>query len=42
MQTNWDFPGSPVVKTLCFHCRVAGSIPGWGTGIAHAMRHDQK
>ena len=18
---HWDFPGSPVVKTLCFHCR---------------------
>ena len=26
-----DFPGSPVVKTLYFHCRGRGSIPGQGT-----------
>ena len=20
-RNSWNFPGSPVVKTLCFHCR---------------------
>lgn len=34
----WDFPGSPVVKTPCFHCRGLGFDPwlggaeGWGVG----------
>ena len=23
----WDFPGGPVVKTLCFHCRGCGFDP---------------
>jgi len=35
----WDFPGGPVGKTPCFHCRGAGdvgSFPGWGTKIPHA------
>ena len=28
---KWDdFPGGPVVRTLCFHCRVLGLIPCWG------------
>ena len=27
----WEFPGSPVVRTLCFHCWDPASIPGWGT-----------
>ena len=27
---------------LCFHCRGAGSIPGPGTKILHAMWHGQK
>ena len=26
-------PGGPVVKTLCFQCRGAGSIPGQGTNL---------
>ena len=26
-----ESPGSPVVRTRCFHCQVPGSIPGWGT-----------
>ena len=30
-----DFPGSPVVKTLHFHCRGMSSIPGQGTKILH-------
>ena len=29
----WAFPGGPVVKTLCFQCRGAGSIPGQGTKL---------
>ena len=37
-----DFPGSPVVKTLCFQCRGTGSIPGLGTKIPHAMLSGQK
>ena len=32
-----DFPGHPVVKTLCFHCRGSDSILGWGTKIPHAF-----
>ena len=28
-----DFPGRPGVKTLHFHCRGTGSIPGRGTKI---------
>ena len=31
-----DFSGHPVVKTLCFHCRGLGLIPGQGTKIAQA------
>ena len=26
----WDFPGSPVVKTPCFHCRRQGLDPWLG------------
>ena len=32
-----DFPGGPVVKTLCFQCRGTGSVPGQGTEIPHAV-----
>ena len=28
-----EFPGSPVVRTLHFHCEGPGSIPGRGTKI---------
>ena len=31
----WDFPGSPVVKTLPPKAGNAGSIPGWGTEPVH-------
>ena len=34
-----DLPGGPVAETLCFHWGGAGSIPGWGTGILHAIQH---
>lgn len=27
---NWDFPGSLVVKTLCFQCRECGFSPWVG------------
>ena len=30
-------PGGPVVKTLCFHCRGLGSIPGQGTKLLHGV-----
>ena len=37
-RTEWDFPGSSVVKTL--HSTKGGinSILGWGTKVSHAMR----
>ena len=35
-------PGGPVVKTLHFHFRGTGSIPGWGTKILHAPWRGQK
>ena len=34
-----DFPGSPVVKAVCVHCRGSvGSIPGRGTKIPPAQK----
>lgn len=33
----WGLPWNPVVKTLCFQFRGAGSIPGQGTMIPHVM-----
>ena len=38
----WEFPGGPVVRTLCFHCRGTGSIPDLGTKIPHAAQYGQK
>ena len=37
-----DFPGGPVVKTPCFHCRGHGFVLGWETKILHATRHSHK
>ena len=37
-----DSPGSPVVKTLCFHCRGMGLIPGQGTKILNAVWYGWK
>ena len=31
-----DFPGGPVVRTLCFHCRGTG----WGIKIIQVKPHD--
>ena len=28
-EMSWDFPGGPTVRTLHFHRRGRGSIPGW-------------
>ena len=39
---NWDFLGSPVIRTPCFQCRGPGSTPGWETKISQAVLHDQK
>ena len=33
-----EFPGGPVITTLCSHCRDLGSISGWGTNIPQALR----
>ena len=39
---NWEFPGSPVVRTPHFHCQGWGLIPGWGTKIPQIAWHGQK
>ena len=36
MQIPGDFPGGPVVKNPPCKAGDMGSIPGWGTKIAHA------
>lgn len=36
-EMSGDFPGGPVVGTLCFLCSRYGSIPGQGTEISHAV-----
>ena len=33
-----DFPGGPVVKTSPSNTGGAGSIPGWGAKVSHALR----
>ena len=33
-----DFPGGPVVKMPCFHCRGRGFIPGQETKILRAAK----
>ena len=35
---SWDFPGSPVVKTLPYNAEGVGSIPGQGVKIPHSSR----
>ena len=37
MVPSWDFPGSPLVKTLPSNARGIGSTPGQGAKIPHAM-----
>ena len=38
----WDFSGRPVVKNLPSKAGDAGSIPGSGTKIPHAVRPEKK
>ena len=40
--TQWEFPGGPVVRTLCFHCRGLDSVPGWGMKILQAKQYSPK
>ena len=42
VKNDWEFPGSPVVRTLCLHCQGLGLIPGQKTKILQAMRGGQK
>lgn len=44
MEEKWvgDFPGSPVIKTLLFHCRGTNSIPSQQTKIPLALRYEQQ
>ena len=42
LRVGWGFPNSLVVRTLCFHCRVPGSILGRETKILRAMQCSQK
>ena len=34
---SWDFSGSSVVRTRCFHCWGLDSVPGWGTKVLQAV-----
>ena len=42
IRRSWDFPGVPVVKTVCFHCRGHGFDPWLGPKIWHAAQRGQK
>ena len=42
MKKRKDFPGSPAVKTGCFHAEGMGSIPGLGIKIPYAVWRSQK
>ena len=35
---SWGFAGGPVVRTSPSNTGHAGSIPGWGARIPHAVR----
>ena len=35
---SWDFPDSPVVKTLPSNAGGTDSIPGWGAEVPHASQ----
>ena len=35
---SWQFPGGPVVRTSCFHCRRHSLISGQGTKIPKAAQ----
>lgn len=37
-----EFPGSPMVRILCFHCRAPGLIPSGGIKILKAVESTNK
>ena len=37
MSSSQDFPGGPGLRTPCFHCKCAGSIPGQGAKISNGL-----
>ena len=37
-----DFPGGPVVKTPCFHCRVTSSVSGQGSSTRSTVQPKTK
>ena len=37
-----EFPGSPVVRTRCFHCWGPGSVPGGGTRIPQPVVQEKE
>ena len=39
---EWEFPGSPVVKTSPYNVSGAGWIAGWGAKIPHASQPKTK
>ena len=38
-QLSREFPGGPVVRIQCFHCRELGSVPNWETEIPQTTQH---
>ena len=42
LEESIDFPGDPLVKTPCFHCRNRSLIPGGGSNTSYVMKHGQK
>ena len=38
-QLSREFPGGPVVRIQCFHCRDLGSVPNWETEIPQTTQH---
>ena len=40
--TGREFPGGPVARTPCFHCRRPGVNPWSGTKILQAVQRGQK
>ena len=40
-QVSREFPGGPVVRIRCFHCRDLGSVPRQETEISQTTQHNQ-
>ena len=41
-ETGREFPGSPVIRILCYHCHGLGSIRGQGIKIPQTVQYGQK